>query len=87
MRHTGYKRKDGIIGLPLFLLSIDQRTYNKATRYECTAYLYRAYSSTLLLPRIYSLNDITDAENVIGLNRKKGSTTAYHTFTQRNLTR
>jgi len=87
MRHTGNKRKDGIHGLPLFLLSIYRRTYPKATRYECTAYLYRAYGSTLALPRIYSLNEITEAENHIGLNRKKGSTTANQAFTHRNLTR
>lgn len=87
MRHTGNKRKDGIIGLPLFMLSIYRRAYPKATRYESTAYLYRAYSSTLPLPRIYYLNDITDAENVIGLNRTKGSTTAKQAFTHRNLTR
>ena len=77
MKHTGNKRKDGIYGLPLFLLSIYQQTYPKATRYECTAFLYQTYSNTHPLPFIYSLNDITDAENIIGLNHKKGSTTAY----------
>ena len=87
MGHTGKKRKDGIHGLPLFLLSIYQQTYPKATRYECTAYLYQTYGSTLALTRIYSLNDITEADNHIGLNRKKGSTTANQAFTHRNLTR
>ena len=86
--HTGNKRMtSGIFGFPLVLLAVYRKIFPKATRYECIAFLYRSYSGALPIPRVYSLKNITDAENSIGLNRKKGSTTAYQAFTYRNLLR
>ena len=84
MRHTGNKLKEGIRGYPLFLLATYRKIYPKATRYECIAFLWRSYSRYLPVPRVYSLKDITEAENAIGINRKKGSTTANQAFTFRN---
>ena len=85
MRHTGNRRSDGICGFPLLLLTFYRRAYPKASRYEIIAFLWRSYSSILPTPRIYSLNDITNAENAMGLIRKKGSTTAHQTFHPRNI--
>jgi len=85
MKHTGNSRKDGIHGFPVILLAAYRMYYPKATRYECIAFLWRSYGSTLTHPRVYSLNDVTEAENALGINRKKGSTTAHQAYTHRNL--
>ena len=85
--HTGNNRKDSIVGFPLFLLAFYRKIFPKATRPECIAFLYRSFSGSLPTPRVYSLKDITEAENSIGLNRTKGSTTAYQAYTYRNLFR
>ena len=61
MRHTGNRRSGGIRGFPLLLLTFYRRAYPKASRYEIIAFLWRSYSSILPTPRIYSLNDITNA--------------------------
>mmetsp|Transcript_20666 Transcript_20666/g.57401 ORF Transcript_20666/g.57401 Transcript_20666/m.57401 type:complete len:226 (+) Transcript_20666:546-1223(+) len=68
----------------MFLLASYRKIYPKATRYECIAFLWRSYSRYLPVPRVYSLKDITEAENAIGINRKKGSTTANQVFMFRN---
>ena len=86
-QHTGNNRADDIKGFPLILLSYFRRAFPKATRYQCIAFLWRAHSSMLPIPRVYSANDITNAENRIGLNWKKGSTTAHQAYTPANLQR
>ena len=86
-RHTGNVRADGIHGFPIILLAMYRRAFPKASRYQCIAFLWRTYSSLLPIPRIYSPNDITDAKNRLGLNRKKGSTTAHQAYLFRNLFR
>eukprot|EP00536_Pseudo-nitzschia_multiseries_P008116 jgi/Psemu1/19608/gm1.19608_g len=62
------------------------KIHPKATRYECLAFLWRSYGSYLPVPQLYSLKNVSEAENVIGINRNKGSTsTANQAFTFRNL--
>eukprot|EP00536_Pseudo-nitzschia_multiseries_P018226 jgi/Psemu1/54655/gm1.54655_g len=53
---------------------------------ECLAFLWRSYGSYLPVPRLYYLKNVSEAENAIGINRKKGSaTTANQAFTFWNL--
>eukprot|EP00536_Pseudo-nitzschia_multiseries_P006632 jgi/Psemu1/15771/gm1.15771_g len=85
-RHSGNKQRDDIIGLPMLLLGVYQKIHPKATWYECLAFLWRSYGSYLPVPRLYScLKNVSEADNAIGINRKKGSATANQAFTFRNL--
>jgi hypothetical protein len=87
-QHTGNKRSEkSIIGVPLVLLALYRILYPKAHRCEIQAFLFRAHSGVGNNPFFYSLTAITDAEAALGLNRKKGSTTAYQAFTPINLLR
>lgn len=81
MRYTGNCRSDAIVGFPLILLAMYKRAFPKATRAQIIAYLYHTHSSTLLIPRVYFVKNVTDAENKLGLNRKKDSTTAHQAYT------
>eukprot|EP00536_Pseudo-nitzschia_multiseries_P016578 jgi/Psemu1/46739/gm1.46739_g len=56
-----------------------------ARRYEYLAFLWRSYGSYLPDPQLYSLKNVSEAENAIGVNRKKGLTTANQAFTFWNL--
>eukprot|EP00536_Pseudo-nitzschia_multiseries_P008717 jgi/Psemu1/21206/gm1.21206_g len=84
-RHSGNKQRDDIIELPMLLLGVYRKIHPKATRYECLAFLWRSYGSYLPVPQPYSLKNVSEAENAIGINRKKGSTTANQAFTFQNL--
>jgi hypothetical protein len=75
-----------ITGVPLMLLAIYRLLYPKAHRCEVQAFLFSSYSGTLQHPFFFTLDAITAAENeVLGLNYKKGSTTAYQALTATNV--
>lgn len=88
-RHTGNKPSERqILGLPLLLLAVYRSLFPKAERCEIQAFLYRAYSASLPQPFFFSLTAITNAESeLLGLNWKKGSTTAHQAFTPINQSR
>ena len=86
MAHTGNRRRHGLChGLPLLLLAVYRAAFPKAERAEVAAFLWRAHSGHLPIPHLYTASEITRAENILGLNRKKGSTTAYRAYIPRNL--
>ena len=88
MAHSGNRRKSGLChGLPLMLLAVYRAAFPKAERAEIAAFLWRAYSGHLPNPHLYTATEINRAENLLGLNRKKGSTTAYKAYLPRNLLR
>jgi hypothetical protein len=88
MAHSGNQRGQGLShGLPLLLLSVYRATFPKAERAEIAAFLWRAHSGHLPNPHLFTATEIYRAENILGLNRKKGSTTAYKAYLPRNLLR
>jgi hypothetical protein len=88
MAHSGNRRRNGLChGLPLLLLAVYRAAFPKAERAEVAAFLWRAHSGHLPNPHLYTATEINRAENLLGLNRKKGSTTAYRAYLPRNLLR
>ena len=87
MAHSGNRRRpDGLChGLPLLLLAGCRAAFPKAERSEVAAFLWRAHSGHLPNPQLHSATEINRAENILGLNRKKGSTTAHRACLPRNL--
>ena len=83
-RRTGNKRTDKIAGQDLVYLAIYRVIYPKCTIAEINAFLYRA---NIMNPffSFYSPSQISRTEAMIGLSRKKGSTTAYQAFYEVNL--
>eukprot|EP00536_Pseudo-nitzschia_multiseries_P006256 jgi/Psemu1/14792/gm1.14792_g len=81
-RYSSNKQRDDIIGLPMFLLGVYQKIYyaKTTTSYECLAFLWRS-DSYLRVSRLYSLKNVSEAENAVRINRKKGLTTANQAFT------
>ena len=60
----------------LFLLALYRIAFPKTTAAEINAFLYRANYGSITF-RFYSNSQVTEAEQRIGLTRKRGSTTAY----------
>ena len=83
-RRTGNKGTDKISGQDLVYLSIYRVIYPKCSIAEINAFLYRANIMNPLFS-FYSPSQISRAEALIGLSRKKGSTTAYQAFYDVNL--
>jgi hypothetical protein len=84
-RHTGNRRSSrAVMGVSLMLLALYRILFPKVHRDEIRAF-FRAYSGTIAEPFFYSHTAITEAENALGLNRKKGSTTAYQAMFPENL--
>ena len=71
-------------GMDLVLLALYRVVYPKATAAEINAFLYNANYGNVHF-RFYTSSQITFAEKLIGLSRKKGSTVAYQAFLPRNL--
>ena len=60
----------------LFLLALYRIAFPKTTAAEINAFLYRANYGSITF-RFYSNSQVSEAEQRIGLTRKRGSTTAY----------
>lgn len=71
-------------GVDLILLAIFRSVYPKSTAAEVNAFLYEANYGNVNF-RFYTNSQITEAEQFIGLTRKKGSTTAYQAYLEVNL--
>ena len=73
-------------GHQLMMLSLFRLSYPKATAAEANAFLFTS-TAPGEQPRFYSDSQITEAENNLGLSRKKASTTAYQASLPINLAR
>jgi hypothetical protein len=72
MARSGNRRRHGLChGLPLLLLAVYRAAFPKAERAEVAAFLWRAHTGHLPDPHLYTATEITRAENILGLNRKK----------------
>ena len=85
-RRSGNHFGERFAGQDLVFLALYRMIYPKSTHAEVNAFLYRC---NLGNPRFqfYSPSQICRAETLIGLTRKKGSTTAYQALLPRNLIR
>ena len=82
-RHTGNNRASILQDHDLILLALYRVAFPKATSAEINAFLYRANYGNLNF-RFYSPSQITTCEQLLGLTRKVGSTTAYQALLPRN---
>ena len=83
-RRSGNKGFERISGQDLVYLSIYRVIYPKCSIAEINAFLYRVNIANPFFS-FYSPSQISKAESMIGLSRKKGSTTAYQAFYDVNL--
>ena len=83
-RRTGNTGTDKIAGQDLVFLAIYRVIYPKSSIAEINAFLYQANLMNSLFS-FYSPSQISRAEAMVGLSRKKGSTTAYQAFYDVNL--
>ena len=75
-RRSGNNRATVFRNHDLFLLALYRIAFPKTTAAEINAFLYRANYGSITF-RFYSNSQVTEAEQRIGLTRKRGSTTAY----------
>ena len=69
MAHSGNRRRRGLChGLPLLLLAVYRAAFPNAERAQVAAFLWRAHSGHLPNPHLYTASEITQAENILGLN-------------------
>ena len=71
-------------GEHLYLLVLCRQLYPKADADEIRAFIYSQSQDPKI---VYSREDITKAENAMGLTRKRSSTTAYQALTPQNIHR
>ena len=83
-KRSGNKFSQKLDGLDLILLALYRSIYPKASIAEVNAFLYKANFGNPSFS-FYSPSQILRAEALIGLSRKKGSTTAYQAFYPVNL--
>ena len=83
-RRSGNKFSQRLDGQDLILLALYRCIYPKATIAEVNAFLYRANFGNPMFS-FYSHSQICRAETMIGLSRKRGSTTAYQAMYPVNL--
>ena len=75
-RRTGNARATILRDHNIILLALYCMAFPKATAAEVNAFLYRANYGNMNF-RFFSASQICEAEKIIGLTRKRGSTTAY----------
>ena len=75
-RRTGNARATVLRDHNIILLALYRLAFPKATAAEVNAFLYRANYGNMNF-RFFSASQICEAEKIIGLTRKRGSTTAY----------
>ena len=83
-RRTGNKFSRKMDGQDVILLALYRCIYPKASMAEVNAFLYRANFGNPSFS-FYSPSQISRAESLIGLSRKRGSTTAYQAMYAVNL--
>ena len=83
-RRTGNRGTQKMAGQDLVYLSIYRVIYPKCSIAEINAFLYNANMMNPFFS-FYSPSQISRAESLIGLSKKKGSTTAYQAFYDVNL--
>ena len=83
-RRNGGRQLERFAGQDLVCLALYRSIYPKCNHAEINAFLYRCNLGNPFF-QFYSHSQISRAEALIGLSRKKGSTTAYQALYPRNL--
>jgi hypothetical protein len=83
-RRTGNNFATRLRGQDLILLAIYRTTYPRASHAEINAFLYNQNFGNPSF-QFYSHSQLSEAEDRIGLSRKRSSTAAYKAFTPENL--
>jgi hypothetical protein len=81
----GNKRATVLRGHACFLLAFWRCLHPKTTAAETNAFLWNAHGRFQPTPRLYSPSQITEAEDRLGLSRKRASTTARQALDPRNV--
>ena len=83
-RRTGNRFAERLRGSDLIFLSLFRVVYPKASAAEVNAFLYRVNFGNATF-QFYSHSQITRSEQMIGLSKKCGSTTAYQAYLPVNI--